>query len=107
MLSAAVHDRAGKRDELGADRPRDGELIVGMDVTETGGPADEVVREDRAREPRRVGEELSGWAVLETGIFFEVTDREFDGGMVAVKLIGSDGGRVEVRDECVMPPVGP
>ena len=105
-MPAAVDDPAGECDESGADGARDGELIVGMDVAETDRPADEVVSEDRAREPRRVGEELSGRAVLETSAFFEVTDREFNGGVIAVELIAGDGIVGEVGRECGGPPGG-
>ena len=72
--SAAVHDPSGKRDESGAYGARDGELIVGVDVTEAGGPSDQVVGEDRAREPCCVRVELSRRDVFESGAFFEVAN---------------------------------
>ena len=107
MLSAAVHDAAGQRDQLCADGARDGQLVVGMHVAESGGPTDEVVREHRAGEPRGVGEELARRAVRESGAVFEVTDREFDRGVVAVELVDVDGRHVEAGDERVVTPVGP
>jgi hypothetical protein len=67
--SAAVHDPAWKRDESGADSARDGELVVGVHVSEVDGPADQVVSESCAREPRRVRGELAGRAVFEAGSF--------------------------------------
>ena len=61
-----------------------------MDVAEGGGPADEVVGEHRAAEPRGVGEEPPRGAVLEPGPFLQVADGELDGGVVAVELVGLD-----------------
>ena len=97
MSSAAIDDPSGKCDESGADGARDGELIVGVYVSELCGPADQVVGEDRAAEPRRVGEELPRWAVRESGAFFEITDGEFDGGVFSVELVGGGRGGLEAR----------
>ncbi len=107
MLPAAVHDAAWESDESGADGALDGQFTVGGDATEAGAPADQVVGEHRAREPCRVGEKLSGGDAFETGTFFEVADREFDDGVVAVELVEGNGVAVEVGQERVVAPVGP
>ena len=85
----------------------DGELLGGVDVAESGGPADEVVGQHGAAEPGGVGEEPARWAVLEAGAFFEVADGQLDGGVVTVELVGGDGAELDVGDERVVPPVGP
>ena len=105
--AAAVDEPAGEGEEPGADGAGDGELVVGVDAAEAGGPAGEVVGEHGAGEPGGVGEEPARGAVLEPGAFFEVADGELDGGVVAVELVDGDGGRVEVGDEGVVSPVGP
>ena len=58
-----------------------------------GGPADQVVGEDRALQPCRVGVEVPGRDVFESGAFFEVADRELDDGVLAVEPVDLDGGR--------------
>ena len=78
-----------------------------MHVAEPRGPAHQVVGEYRAREPRRVSEELPGRAVGEPSAVFEIADRELDGGMVAVELIDLNDGKVKAGDERVVTPLGP
>ena len=70
-------------------------------------PSGQVVGEDRACEPCRVGVELAGRAVFESGSFFEVADREFDGRVITVELIRDDSWGVEAGDERVVAPIGP
>src|SRR5437870_13826954 len=70
VCAAAVHDPAGQRDESGADGARDGQVIVGGDITEGGAPADEVAGARRACEPGGVGDELPGRAAFAPGPSF-------------------------------------
>lgn len=42
--------------------------------------------------------------MLHAGTLLEIGDRELDGGVVAVELVGLDGGKVDVRDERGVPP---
>jgi hypothetical protein len=35
---------------------------------------------------------VTRWSVLGSGAFFQIADREFNDGVVAVELIGGDGG---------------
>ena len=68
-------------------------------VAECGGPAGQVVGEDCALQPGRVGVEVAGGDVVESGAFFEVADGELDDGVLAVERIDGDGVVVEVGDE--------
>ena len=89
---ARTADQAARnREESRAHRARHGEVIGGRELAQRGGPADEVVGEHGAEQPGRVGEELSGGHVLESGSFFEVPDGEFDTGMFAMERIDVDG----------------
>ncbi len=45
--------------------------------------------------------------MFESGTFFEVADREFDDGVVAVELVDLDRRAVEIGEERVVAPVGP
>ena len=59
-VSAAVVDESGGHgQEPPADGGRDGELVLGVDAAEAGGPADDVVRDRGAGEPGAVREELA------------------------------------------------
>ena len=109
FAAAAVVDEAGGHsEEPVADGGRDGELVGGVDTAEAGGPAHEVVGEHAAGEPGAVGEEPSRGAAAESGVFFEVTNGEFDGGVGSVVGVGGDGVEVvSVGDEAVVTPVGP
>lgn len=83
-----------------------GELMVGVDLTEAGGPTDHVVGQNRAREPAalaknrpegqwsRPAPSLRSWMASSTG------------GVVPVELVGIDGQHVDVGDERVVLPVG-
>lgn len=53
-------------------------------------PDPEIVSEDRASKPCSIGVVVPGWDVLEPGAFFEVSDRQFHNGMVAVESISLD-----------------
>lgn len=90
------------REAPGAHGARHGELVGGGELAERGGPADEVMGQGGAEEPGRIGEELPGGHVLETGPFFEVSDGQLDAGMGAVEGIDVDdvsfeGGRSKRR----------
>ena len=89
--AAAVDESAGQAEQSVADGAGDGELGVGVDIAEAGGPAAEVVGEHGAAEPGGVGEEPARWAVFEAGAVFEVADGELDGGVIAVELVDLDG----------------
>ena len=78
---------------------------AGVSSPSTGGPANEVVGENGADEPCRVGEEVSRGDVLESGPFFEVSDGEFDSGMLTVKGIDVDGVALEIGDEGEVTPL--
>ena len=45
--------------------------------------------------------------MFETGTGFEVLDRQFDGGVLAMEPVNLDGIAIEVSEERVMAPVGP
>ena len=109
FVAVAVVDEAARHgEEPVADGGRDGELPGGVGAPEAGGPAGEVVREDTAGEPGAVGEELARGAAAEPGAFFEVSDGEFDCGVVSVVGVGCFGVEVvSVGDEAVVAPVGP
>ena len=83
------------------------QLIVGMDVAQTGTPADEVVGQHRAGEPCRVGEEAPRGTVLEARSFLQVADGQLDRGVLAVERVHLDERQIEVGDEGVMTPIGP
>src|SRR5215207_1239309 len=89
--SGAVHEPRGEREQSRANGTRDGELAVGTHVADRNRPAVEVVGEHTTGEPRGVGEEVPGGAVLEPGAVFEVADREFDGRVIAMERIDLDG----------------
>ncbi len=102
-----VHDPGGDGDQSGAEGTRDGELIVGVDVTESGVPADQVVGEDRTCQPCCVGGKVPGRDVFESGSFFEITDRESHDSVLTVEPIDGDGVVCEVGQERVVSPVRP
>ena len=60
-----------------------------------------------AGQPGRVAEELSGGAMLEPSPFLEVTDGQFDSGVVPVELIDLDARQLQISDECMVSPVRP
>ena len=74
---------------------------------EDDGPADEVVGEHGAVQPRPVGGEVARRDVFETGAFFEVADGELDHGVLAVEGVDGDGVAGQVGEEPEVPPVGP
>ena len=77
------------------------------DGAEVAGPADQVVGEHGALQPGRVGVEVAGGNVVESGALFQVTDGEFADGVVTVEPVDVDGVTVEVGQEGVVPPVRP
>ena len=81
--------------------------LLDADVAEDGGPADQVVGEHGALQPGRVGVEVAGGDMVESGAFFEVADGELDDGVVTVEPVDVDGVTVEIGEEGVVPPVGP
>lgn len=106
-MAASVDQASRNGEQARAERAGDGELIVGMDMAEPDGPANEVVGEHCTGEPGPVGEELARWAVLESRSFFEVANGEFNPGMVSVELVDLDGVGVEIGDEGMVSPVRP
>ena len=68
---------------------------------------DHVVGEHSTLQPGRVGVEVSRRDVLETGAFFQVTDRELDHSVLAVELVDLDNITVDVGEEPMVSPVGP
>lgn len=78
------HAEVAVSDGLGDDGSGDAQADAGE-------PADEVVGQGGAQEPGAVGAEVPGWAVLQAGAVFEVADREFDDGVVAVPGIDGHG----------------
>ena len=91
--SASIDEASGQCEDPGPHRAGHGELFVGMDIAQTGAPADEVVGQHGAGEPGRVGEEAPRGTVLEARPFLEVTDGQFDGGVLAVEEVACDEGR--------------
>ena len=108
-VSAAVVDEAARHgEEPVVDGGRGGELRGGVGVSGAGGSAGGVVGGHAAGELGAVGGELSGGAAAEPGVFFEVANGEFDGGVGSVVGVGGDGVEVgSVGDEAVVAPVGP
>ncbi len=86
----ATDEAAGDGQEPGAHGAGHGELVLGGDLSEHGGPADEVMGERRAQKPRRVGEELPRGHVLEARTLLQVADGQLDGGMGAVEGVDVD-----------------
>ena len=84
--SSAVDDPAGDREEPCADGAGNDQLLVDADVAADRGPADQVVRENRALQPHRIGVEVPRWHVFEPDAFFEIADRQLDNGVMSVKL---------------------
>ena len=91
-LAGAVHDPARNREESGAHGARHDELVINTNLAEHRGPTDQVVREDRALQPRRVRVEVPRRDVLEPGAFFQVADRELDDRVLSMKSVNVDRG---------------
>jgi len=70
-------------------------------------PADQVVGQDGAAHPRRVGREVTRGAVLHARPFLPVVDAQLDDGVGAVEGVEFDGRALEVGQEGEVPPVGP
>src|SRR5208283_468856 len=105
--STAVDEATREGEYAGAHAASHSELIARMDIAQAGAPADEVVGEDGAGEPGRVGEEVARGAVFQPRPLLEVADGELDAGMGAVESIGFDGVEGDVGDESVVTPLGP
>src|SRR5215207_11211721 len=72
----AIDETTGDTHVSGADGAGDDELIVNADLTQRCGPADQVVGEQGALQPCRVGVKAAGGDVVESGTFFQIADRE-------------------------------
>ena len=106
--SAGATDEApGDGQEPGAHGAGHGEVILRGDVAEHGCPADEVVGESGAQEPRRVGEEVPRGDVFETCTLLQITDAEFHGGMGPVELVDLHRCPAQVGEEGEVTPLGP
>ena len=98
-MSAPVDESAGEGEHTGANGAGHGELAFRMDVAQPGGPAQEIVGEDRAAKPGGVGEELARRAMLESRPFFQVTNGQFDPGVVPVECVGLEHVGFDVGDK--------
>ena len=80
VAAAVVEEACGHCEEPVAHCSGDGELCGGVEVSEAGCPAQEVVGECGAGEPGAVGEEPSRGAAAQA-VVFEVFDGELDSGV--------------------------
>lgn len=102
--AGVVDDDGGQGDDACASCA----VLDRWELGDGGGPDPDVVREDRAGEPRGVGVMVAGREMFEPGAFFQVTNHQLDGGVFAMELIGLHGVEIgAVRDERVVAPVGP
>ena len=103
--AGAVDDPGGHGEQPGADGAGDGECFDWF--ADGGRPADEVVGQHGGLQPGGVGGEVAGGAVFEPGAFFEVSDRQFDAGVLTVEGVDLDRAAVKVGEKPEVPPVRP
>ncbi len=104
-VSGSVNEPSGEGDELGAVGSGDSKPVLGGGVAEVDGPADEVVGQDSAGEPRSVGGEVSRGDMGEAGTLFEVPDSELNNGVMTMFTVDHSGGLVAIGDKHVVAPI--
>ena len=102
-----VYHPAGQVEQSVADRGATGEPSLRRSGVMVYPPV-QVVGQDRAGHPRRIGEEPPRWTVNQSGVVFDIPHGQLHAGVIAVHPVGLHGGKkTVVGEEGVMSPIRP
>ena len=108
MSASRVTDQATGDGEIsGAHRAGHDEVILGGDIAEHGGPADEVVGQSGTDQPGGIGAEVARRDVLHARPLLQILDGQLHGGVGAVEGVDLCGGASLIGQESEVAPLGP